>query len=382
MNRIVISEAMGYIHEKYVLEAMELSYRDACPVDRDEESIIPLRQTKISRVGKIVLIAAAMAVILAVTAFAAAAIGGRVELAFMNVDDRMLSGPVTVTSEAGPIKLGSWYPSGIPMDYEITKSSLYTDDHTMVFENTEGDRVVFEYYKARHVGEGAASGEIEPGTILLGVEKQQWVRVGDEDGIFYTHTDGSRHLYWACEERSIGFKLFTTDTELDLIELALSVAEREELFVPTDRALAEEAIAQLGDYRPLALPEGYELYCTNGHPKNTDFGGDYAYVVRSYMDEEGYVLHLRIENDWNEANTAEEVRDFYTGAYADGILGDYTCSMFTIGECLAALVRNPDGTVCFLLWADGEHRLIFRLEADGLTEEELLAVAENVALAE
>ena len=380
MNRRLISEAINYIDEGFVREAMELSYREACPVDRDDE-VIPLRSGKrrLKKGGKIALVAAAAAAILAVTAFAVATLGGRVEVAFLNVDDQMLSGPVTVTSSSGPIRIGSWYPNGIPTGYEITKSSLYTDDHTMIFENTEGDRIVFEYYKARYAGEETASGEIEPGTILLGVDEQRWVRVGDEEGILYTHTDGRQHLYWACEERSIGFMLYATDAELDLTELALSVTEREELFVPTDRALAEEAAAQLGDYRPLALPEGYELYCTNGNPQSTDFGGDYAYVVRSYVDEEGYVLHLRIENDWNEANTAEEVRDYYTNAYADGLLGEYTRSELTVGECPAALVRNPDGTVCFLLWTDGEHRLIFRLEADGLTEEELIAVAESVA---
>lgn len=382
MSRKMISEAVGYVDEKYVLEAMELSYRDACPIDRDEEGIIPIRGKRhLGRAGKIALVAAVAAAILAMTAFAVSVLGGRVELAYINVDGQMISGPVTITSEDGPVKLGSWYPEGIPEGYEITDSSLATDNHSMCFENAAGARVVFVYNRARYVEDETASDEIMPGTLLFGVKEQQWVRIGNADGILYLHTNGGRHLYWADEERNIGFKLYTTDPDIDIVELALSVEERQELFVPTDRPLAEEALAQIGDYRPSMLPEGFEFYCTNGYPQNGDnesgYAG-YAYVTHSFMDSEGVVIHLRVENDWDASASAETMRDLHINAY----MGDYLCTTFRVNGCPAGLVENMDGTPCFLLWTDGKEKLVFRLEAENLTSEELIAVAESVALVE
>lgn len=379
MNRKMISEAVGYIDQCFVLEAMELSYRERCPIDRDDEVIsLNHRKKGISRSGKIMLVAAVITAVLAMTAFAVSVLGGRVELAYMNVGGQTISGPVTITSEDGPVKLGSWYPEGIPEGYEITDSSLATDNHSMCFENAAGARVEFVYNRARYVEEGTASNEIMPGTILFGVEEQQWVRVGNADGLLYLHTNGDQHLYWADEERNIGFKLYTTDPDMDLVELALTVKERAELFVPTDWPLTEEALGQIGDYRPSVLPEGYEFYCTNGYPQNGDNASGYAYVTHSYMNPEGNVIHLRVENDWDTSNSAETVRDLYTNAYMD----DYACTRFTLGACPAGLVENPDGTPHFLIWTDGEENLVFRLEADGLTGEELIAVAESVALVE
>ena len=382
MNRNKISEAVGYIDQRFVREAMKLSYRESCPIDRDDEVIfLNHRKKGISRSGKIMLVAAVITALLAMTAFAVSVLGGRVEMAYMNVGGQMISGPVTITSDDAPVKLGSWYPEGIPEGYEITDSSLAADYHTMRFENTEGTRVLFEYNRAWYVEEGTASNEIMPGTILFGVEEQQWVRVGNADGLLYLHTNGDQHLYWADEERNIGFKLYTTDPDIDLVELALTVKERAELFVPTDWPLTEEALGQIGDYRPSVLPEGYEFYCTNGYPQsgnNANGYNGYAYVTHSFMNPKGYVIHLRVENDWDTSNSAETVRDLYTNAYMD----DYVCTRFILGDCPAGLVENADGTPRFLLWTDGEEHLVFQLEADELTSKELIAVAESVTLVE
>lgn len=58
----------------------------------------------------------------------------------------------------------------------------------------------------------------------------------------------------------------------------------------------------------------------------------------------------------------------------------YTCTDLTVNGQSACLVETADGTPHCLLWTNADESLSFNLSADSLTGDQLIQIAQSVAL--
>lgn len=348
--------------EDFVEQELVLADAGISQSDRIEKLVMARvlgeKRPRPRRWGRMLLIAAAVALLLAASALAVAL--GRVQLV---AEDGQL---LFEKRDEEPVYLGAWELRELPEGFAFAELSYDPGVCSVLYEDEAGEQLVFTYEKA-----GAGQGTRLPED---GEAKAVMVRGGE--ALLYSSEDGAK-LFWTDGERAIGFALEYRGTErLDLVAIAESAGEMEPQ--PTEGALyaLEKALEELGDYRP-ELPAGYELFSESGSPLSHSYGVR-ADVRRCWADEKYYTIRLDYEllpegesleqyvlqrKNWL-SNQDKELREIET----------------EVGGSPAVLLEEAEGRPNALLWLDRETRLLFSLEADNLSSEELLALAHTVGL--
>ncbi len=338
-------------------------------------------RTKLPRRAlRIALLAAALTALLSVTAYAVYQRIVIVERQTQATD--MDTGETQPLIEVGfeptgddpvPVLPGVWEMGAVPEGFTMTDSFYSAGFSTMCWERDGGGRLDLTYTK----------GGNEPGSETLlpdDVVEKEDITVNGGPGTLYTiGEDGNyRSLLWTDEERGVGFVLTAQDgaDDVDLISLAGSVTLTGEKPAVSENTLA--AIAELGDWAPADLPEGYGAYFDQGTPGSL-YGGTYSYVRRFYTDEAGNAIELRCETAVNETY-AGYVENYRSGLEHPADQPDAVCTVTdtTVQGQPAGLIEYPDGTPLRLVWLTEDGTVAFLLSADGLTSEELLGLAESV----
>ena len=271
-----------------------------------------------------------------------------------------------------PINMGVWELSAVPEGFEEVDSD-YRDGYAGVsWENGKGDHLGFVYQAA-----DLAYGQM----MLTDISEEKDVAVNGTAGKLYvtTNFEGEKNtqVFWMNEEKGVGFILsYSGENAIDLVSLAESVVPTEGH--PKMSEEAKQAVAALGDWAPDALPEGYVEYVTTGMPP--EYGGEtgYAYVHRTYVNDAGAAIQIDYEVVVGENITYNNYVNYWRDLPAE--LGGGLVKDLSIQGQPAGLVEKTEGVPERLVWLSEDGSLVFILEAETLTSEELMAVAESVTL--
>ena len=265
------------------------------------------------------------------------------------------------------IELGSWYPQEIPEGYTMTfvSDGAPYQNQNIIYKNDEGNDIWYWIY----IADPASDAEV------YDIVSKTEVKINGEDGILYEQLGGSQTLVWVNEEQGFGFKLTASDIEIDLIAMAESTAEGEPL-TPSRAEEAKQAIAELGDYSPTYLPEGFEEQGVQASPLS-DGGGWYSYVRKWYVNKkENTQIYFTYET--------------YAIATEDGYTDDAkTICAFQIPGCdiLKGIIVGDEieingmyglATGNRVVWADPEAHVFYYLHSEDVAGEELLKVAQSI----
>lgn len=308
--------------------------------------------------GRTLLIAAAVALLLAASALAVAL--GRIQ---MVEEDGWVRFEKT---DEDPVYLGAWGLTELPEGFYFVESVYDPEICSVLYENEAGEQLRFTYEKA---GDGHETRLPENG-------EAETAQVGGGEGMLYFSEDSSR-LFWTDEERAIGFSLEYTGTErLDLVRFAESAGEMKRESSEQERYALEKALEELGDYQP-ELPEGYELFWENGSPLSHGYGVS-AEVRRCWANEKYYTIQL----DYELVQEGETLEQFVLQRkhWFSNLDKDLRETEAEVSGIPALLLEEADGSPHALLWLDGETSLLFSMEANDLSSEELLALARTVEL--
>ena len=320
------------------------------------------------------LIAAAITVLLVTTVYAAvnALIDMRTEETQINTHNGETKEGVEVhfdKTEDVYIELDAYYPQWVPEGYEIV---FVTDTAVMGrqyidYENDAGKMITYTVM----VGGEASNVEI------FDIETFEEVDINGQYGILYYQESGDRTLVWLDREAGYGFELWTNDENADILSMARGAAPGEEL-VPTMSESTEKALAELGDYRPEYLPEGYAEQDVLGCPLE-EGGGWYSYVRRYYVNKEE---NTRIYFEYETYAIDTE------SGYTDD--ARTVCSFFIPGCNIDnGIVVGSEGEVCgmyalitgnHIAWADPGRHVVYHLYSEDVIDEALLAVAQSIKL--
>ena len=263
------------------------------------------------------------------------------------------------------IELGAYYPQEIPVGYTMTfvSEGAPYQNQTIHYENEAGDGIYYWIY----IADPASDAEV------YDITKKTNVRINGQDGILYEHGTRSRTLVWSDRKQGFGFKLNTDDPAVDLLAMAESTAEGEPL-VPTRSEDTKEGIAQLGDFSPTYLPEGFEEQGVSASPLENG-GGWYSYVrkwyvnkaenTRIYLEYESYV----IDTESGYVDDAKTVCSFWIPGYERGVAvyeEVEVCRMFGLA------------TQNHIVWADPETHRVFHLTSEDVIGDDLLKVAQSI----
>ena len=367
MNGKELLEGMSFVHGKYVQEA---------------EGQFPHRQRKPIRFKrKLVLVAA---VIVTAVCLMGAAINA---LITMQVENVMMHTPVleTQVNEDGSIEetwiyewregeevnfdevydvfieLGSYYPLEIPEGYETVfiSDALYQQQY-IAYEDDKGNIIDYIIY----IPDEASDIEI------YDITSKSTVLINGQEGILYEEANGYRTLVWTDGKQGFGFKLRTSDQNVDMLAMARSVGEGEPLtHSRVDKT--EEAVLELGDYSPSYLPSGFEEQGVLGSPI-ADGGGWYSYVRKWYVNKaENTRIYFEYETchsitEDGNAHDAKTVCSFFIPGFERGVAvyeEVEVCGMFGLA------------TEEHIVWADPAVHKVYHLTSEDITGEELLKVA-------
>ena len=321
---------------------------------------------------RVLLIAAVITVLLVTTVYAAvnALVDMRIEDTKINTHNGEMKEGVEVHFEKTEdvyVELDAYYPQWVPEGYEIV---FVTDTAVMGrqyidYENPEGKMITYTVM----VGGEASNVEI------YDIETFEEIDISGNEGILYYQENEIRTLVWLDRAAGLGFQLWTNDPEADILSMARGAAPGEEL-VPTMSESTEKALAELGDYRPEYLPEGYVEQDVLGCPLE-EGSGWYSYVRRYYVNkEENSRIYFEYE------------------AYAIDTEAGYTddartvCSFFIPGSNIDnGIVVGEEGEVCgmyalitgnHIAWADPERHVVYHLYSEDVIDEALLTVAQSI----
>ena len=196
--------------------------------------------------------------------------------------------------------------------------------------------------------------------------------------MLYTQKNG-QIILWADENQGFGFLIMTDDLQVNLPDIARSVAGGEPL-TPTRSDSTQKALEELGDFVPGILPEGYEEETVLGCPLE-EGGGWYSYVrkfyvnktqnTRIYFEYETYA----IDTESGYVDNAETACSFYIPG-CDALSGSIVGQRMEI-DGMFALSSGSD-----IAWADTERHVVFHLSSKDITPEELLEVAKSIQRAD
>lgn len=335
----------------------------------------PMKKTNRGKLIRNLLVAAVVITLLSVTAYAA--IQARIHLETTKYqNDKIVTGEPT-----GPynveiafqrtsneyLELGSVYPQAVPEGYKIS----FVSDSAMGMQNivyTDNTGAEVLRFIAQLGSDGGQLG-------ITNVNEEKSVTVQGVPGTLYRHSGGYQTLVWYNEEQGIGFTLFNEvpNLDLDLLSIAESVGPGEPL-IPTLAVGYDTALAELGDYRITALPEGFTE--TDFMASPLENGGDwYAYVRRWYGDKvttDNTIYfeyeHFTLESDEPTNHPTEPVENT-----PETIIRYY-------GGEEPATIQGMPGAVekGRVIWVDWDAQVVFEIWASGRSSQEILALAESV----
>lgn len=267
------------------------------------------------------------------------------------------------------IELGAYYPQEIPAGYDLTfvSEGAPFQNQSILYENEDGYRI--EY----HIFIGDPSSNVEVYDIVSKTE----VDINGQKGILYEQKGNLRTLVWVNEKEGFGFSLSTADASVDLLAMARSTAEGEYL-VPTRSEQTQKGIAELGDFSPEYLPDGFVEQAVQASPLS-EGGGWYSYVRRWYVNR---VENTRIYFEYETYRIATE--DGYTDdaktACSFYIPGYHILKEQVVGEEVE--VNGMFGILAdrHIAWADPEKHVVHHLFSEDVTRDELLKIAQSISV--
>lgn len=263
------------------------------------------------------------------------------------------------------MELDSVYPQQIPEGYHITfvSEGAPYQSQEIVFSNDAGQEIRFM------ICIGSPASVVEIYDIL---EKTE-VKINGQEGFLYQQTGNYRTLVWIDKTMGFGFSLRTGDSSVDLIAMAESTAKGEYL-TPTRSESTILAMAELGDFQPGYLPEGFVEQGTLGSPL-AEGGGWYSYVRKWFVNREE---NKRVFFEYESYRVVTE----------NGFSYDPTSA------CATFMPRNPMGEIIgekteinglpgYMLeeeiaWADPDRHIVYHLYSEDVTGEALLEVAKSI----
>lgn len=249
------------------------------------------------------------------------------------------------------------YPQRVPEGY----SAAFISDpaygqQQIEYENLLGDRLVYTLY------------------FRLGQWGRQFEGMGEPEQVSISGKPGYKignTLIWTDEAKGFGFCLQST-TSLDLISIAEGVGPGPELR-PTNADKTDAALRQLGDYQITALPESMVEDGLTGMPLE-DGSGWYSYVRRWYFDHgTNHAIYFEYESYVSEGTSPEELALMYVGDAG-------TVENVTICGCPGATSQDREYASVAWIMGDGTKGTEFKLFSTDYTTEELLPIAQSVAL--
>ena len=372
MNGRELLEGMSFVHSKYVQEA---------------EGALPKQERTVRFPGKKVLLIAA---IVGLTVFL---MGSAIHaLVKMNVNDVKVIVP-DLSATAGNqtdveetqayvvlegekvdfdvvqdvyIELGSYYPQSIPEGYELTfVSDTAYQQQTIRYEDADGRTIRFTINLPHEAA----------GTEIYDIIQKSDVLINGNAGILYEQSGGRHTVVWTDAKQGFGFELYASDGNVDVLTMARSTAEGEPL-TPSRANKTVEAIAELGNFSPSDLPDGFEEENVMGSPI-ADGGGWYSYVrkwyvnkaenTRIYFEYETY----RIVTEDGYIDDARTVCSFFIPGY-------YILENIVVGEEVEINGMFGIATGNHIAWADPVTHRVFHLTSEDVLDEELLKVAQSV----
>jgi len=264
------------------------------------------------------------------------------------------------------IELGSYYPQVIPEGYRLTFVSDTAYQHqTIRYENDEGWTIRFAINLPHEAS----------GTEIYDIVKKTEVLVNGHAGILYEQSSGHRTLVWTDPKQGFGFELYTCDGNIDLLAMARSTAEGVPL-TPSRSHKTVEAIAELGDFSPNHLPEGFEEENVMGSPI-ADGGGWYSYVRKWYVNKDENT-RIYFEYETYRIVTEDGYTDDARTACSFFIPGYYILEDIVVGEEVEINGMFGIATGNHIAWADPETHRVFHLTSEDVLDEDLLNVARSV----
>lgn len=354
------------------LERSELAVKQSSQNTQEETKV---KQKSMKKWIRNLIIAAAVATILSVTAYAVVNARIRLETTKYQNHEIVTEDPTgnydveidfqRTTNEY--LELGAVYPQSIPDGYTIcfVSDKALGVQHVVYADKTGTEAIRFIAQL------GSDGGQLE----LANVTGEKTVSIQGLPGTFYQFGSGGQAIFWQNEEQGIGFALFTEipDLDVDLLAIANSVAPGEPL-TPTLAVGYDTALRELGDYRITALPDGFVE--TDFMASPLENGGDwYAYVRRWYGDKvttDNTIYfeyeHFQLESDEPTnhptepvENTPETIIQYMGGGEPTTIQG------------MPGAISDESA-----IWVDWDAQVAFKISASGRTSQEMLALANSV----
>lgn len=352
---------------------LERSEQHSHSSSRNEQEEPNMKRKHIKKHIRYLLLAAVITALLTVTAYAAIQSRIRMDVQKYQNDHPVTDAPtgnydVEIDFQRTSneyLELGSVYPRQVPEAYQLSFiSDTVLGFQTLRYTDAAGEEAI---YFAVQLGSDGQQFRLKD------VANEEAVTIGEHTGTLYHHENGSQTIAWQDEAQGFGFTIHGYSAEMDLLAIARSVGPGEPL-TPTRAAGKESTLAELGDYRITALPDGFTETDFMASPLE-DGGGWYAYVRRWYGDKittDNTIYfeyeHFQLESDEPTNHPAEPVENkpetilqYKGGGEPSEVQG------------MPAAVSEDS-----VIWVNWDAQVVFKIVAPGRSAQELLALAESV----
>lgn len=350
-----ISKAIGNISDKYITEALE--YNPKIVMFSPSEDITMRKKVSYSFFKT----AACFVLVLSLVFGTGAGVYAFVTRILLKANDDGTY--VEASFEAGDdqyIELDSWIPQIIPEGYVMDFVSEPSGGSQSITYTKGADTFIrYEYGRPGSLGE----------LMIENYESKEELMIQGCNALLYSLSSGSKTLMWTNAEAGIGYRLYASASDVDLIAIAESVSISDCPPVPTYAEEVSAALESIGEHILSRLPKGYEEVSVTGLPVS-EGGGWYGYVLRTYENKQtNDEIVLKYETysiEGKEEPSADEVL-----ALA-GLDGDEV----EIGICKG--VKSSSEEMSVIVWVDTEEHLKYAVSSCHLSEDELLAVAKSI----
>ncbi|MBQ6719660.1 MAG: DUF4367 domain-containing protein [Oscillospiraceae bacterium] len=275
----------------------------------------------------------------------------------LEVSQSYLGPDFTIELEQEPDIYMQWqsiYPQQIPDGYELkTVGDRAYGQQTILWENAKGETISYTlYFRLGRYGR-SFEGSGQPETVSI--HGHTGFRTGNS-------------LLWADEELGFAYDL-KVPQNVDLIALAESVDYGPELEFTDDAT--PKALEQLGDYRPMALPENMVEDGLSGSPME-DGGGWYSYVRRWYYDKTNNdQIYFTYESYQADCSSKEDVLRMLVSGMTEP-------KFVTVNGYPGIALQDGDRASVAWIMGDAVKGTSFQLYSEQFTTEELLRIAESI----
>ena len=276
------------------------------------------------------------------------------------VSDRHLGPDYTIAMEQNGEVYTGWepiYPQNIPEGFSLSRvAEPAYGVQTICYEKDTGETLTYTLYFRLS----------QYGTAFEGMGQPESVDICGHRGYL-----SENRLIWTDEDKGLGFCLEIQGEEpLDLIAIAESVAlgpEQE----PTNAGKIQQALEQLGDYQPTALPDGLVQTELTGFPQEKEEG--YAYVLRWYVSPKtNRQLTLAYASYQPDGTPIEERLRIFLGGQEESIQWHTTQ-----GHPGGSVQSGANAKVIWCLEQE-QTGIQFTLTSSDYSTEQLLKIAESV----